>query len=243
MKFAGGALCTIACAGAVVSSASAGVIWTSTNGSNRSASAEFSTSGTNLVVNLKNVGTDVLSPADLLTGVFFDVSGGALSLSRISVVLGTGSAVLFPLSGTGTDPGNVVGGEFAYASGLSGGPGIRNYGISSAGLGLFSPGDRFPGTDLAPPASVDGPNYGITSAVDNPATGNSVVTGGVPIIKSEVVATLGGLPAGFDLTRISNVRFQYGTATDEPNDPGKLVPSPGALAALVIGTAFARRRR
>jgi hypothetical protein len=33
------------------------------------------------------------------------------------------------------------------------------------------------------------------------------------------------------------------TATDEPNDPGKLVPSPTALSVLLLGTALSRRRR
>src|SRR5262249_23648073 len=144
----------------------------------------------------------------------------------------------------GTDPGGVVGGEWAYKGALSGGPHSASYGVSSAGLGLFGPGDVFPGSNLSGPASPAGLEFGITSAGDNPATGNSHVIGGDgPLIKSSVVFTLGGLPAGFDpAARISNVSFQYGTDLSEPNLPGVPEPGAGALLAMAMGFAFRRRR-
>lgn len=232
------------CAGALLtSSASASLLFTSTNGSNRSAAAVFSVSGSSLTISLKNTGADVLVPIDVLTGVFFDVAGSPISFTRTSAVLGAGSVVIFPISGTGTDAGGVVGGEWAYKGGISG-PGGTDYGISSAGLGLFGGGDRFPGSDLAPPVSPNGLEYGIVSALDNPATGNTPVTGSQPLIKNEVVFTLGGLPAGFDLNRIGNVRFQYGTALTEPNDPGTLIPTPASLALMAAGgLAMGGRKR
>src|SRR5439155_6965420 len=82
-------------------------------------SVVFATSGSELVVTLTNTSAaDVLAPADVLTAVFFDVSGGALTLdpSTGSAVLTSGSSVLFGSS----DPGGVVGGEWAYGSGLNG---------------------------------------------------------------------------------------------------------------------------
>src|SRR5262249_38071850 len=137
---------------------------------------------------------DVLMPVDVLTAVFFDVSGPALSLTPTSAVLNGGSTVFF---GT-TDPGNVVGGEWAYKGGLVGEPAGDHYGISSTGINLFGPGDRFPGNNLQGPDSPDGLQYGITSAGDNPATGNSPVTGDNALIQNSVVFHLSGLPAGFD---------------------------------------------
>ncbi len=217
--------------GASVSSAS--VTWSATVGS-RSASAVFTTSGTTLTILLSNDATsDALVPIDVLTGIFFDVSGGALSLTRTSVVVAPGSSVL---NGT-TDPGNVVGGEFAYRGGLSGAPHGAAYGVSSAGLGLFGPGDLFPGSNLNGPASPDGIQYGLTTAGDNPATGNGGINS-EPLIKNAVLITLDGLPSGFDLARIGNVSFQYGTALDEPN-----IPTPGALSLLGLGGLLAARRR
>jgi len=95
---------------------------------------------------------------------------------------------------------------------LTGAPGSAGFGLSSAGLGLFSPSDNFPGSNLQGPASVDGLQYGITSAGDDAATGNAAVTGGNALIQNSVILTLTGLPADFDINSIHNVTFQYGTA-------------------------------
>lgn len=199
-----------------------------------SASVTFDTSGTDLIVTLTNTSlNDALVPIDILTGVFFDVSGPALVLTRTSAIVPVGSSVFY---GT-TDPGGVVGGEWAYLGGLSG-PGGRDYGISSSGLGLFGPGDVFPGSDLQPPASPDGLQYGITSAGDNLATGNAPVTGGNALIKNRVVFTLSGLPSGFDpSTMIGNILFQYGTDLSEPS-----FPEPGSMTLLAAGAVLLLRR-
>jgi hypothetical protein len=215
--------------------------WIGAHG-NLGASVDFATSGTDLIVTLTDTSTaDVLVPSDVLTAVFFNVSGAPLSLTRTSAVLPAGSVVLFG----GTDPGGVVGGEWAYKSGLSG-PEGTSYGISSSGLNMFGPADLFPGNNLQGPASKDGLQYGITSAGDNPATGNSAVTGDNALIKNQVVFTLGGLPPGFDpFTSVTSVAFQYGTAIGtESNFPGRPVPEPAPLALLAgAGLIFARRGR
>jgi len=205
----------------------------------RNATVTFDAQGTNLVVTLTNSSlNDVLAPVDVLTGVFFDVGGSPLALTRTSAVVPAGSIVLFG----GTDPGGVVGGEWAYVGGLSGAPHGAAYGISSSGLGLFGPGDVFPGTNLQGPADPDGIQYGITSTGDNPATGNTPVTGANALIKDTVVFTLGGLPAGFNPGRITNVSFQYGTALDEPNVPGTPAPASAVLGAMGLALAARRRR-
>lgn len=209
---------------------------------NLAASVTFSVSGTDLIVTLTNTSlADVMGPGNVLTSVFYDVSPPPLGLIRTSAVLGPGSIVLF---GT-TDPGGVVGGEWAYLESLSGAPGGAKYGLCSAGLGLFGPADLFPGSDLqGPPShSPDGVQYGITSAGDNPAVGNAAVTGANALIKNQVIFTLSGLRDGFDPAgEISNVTFQYGTGLDEAHFPG--VPSPGTgLIALLGLAAVARRRR
>lgn len=218
------------------SGASAGPLLVTGMGGSLEATALFEVSGTDLIITLTNTSSaDVLVPADVLTALFFDITGSP-SLTGTSAVLGLGSVVHFG----GTDPGNVVGGEWAFNGALVGAPWSAEYGISSAGLGLFGPGDRFPGNDLQPPPNVDGLQYGITSAGDNVATGNAAVTGSNALIQNAVVFTLSGLPMGFDpMTEIGNVSFQYGTALDEPN-----VPTPaGALLAPLAGVLAFRRRR
>lgn len=222
------------------------------------ASAKFDTSGSNLLVTLANTSTaDVLVPADVLTAVYFDIAGNP-TLGRVSAILTPGSTVLFPESGTGTDPviPNGVGGEWAYAKGLSVATGVGTQGISSAGLGLFGPSDRFPGVDLQNPEEPDGLQYGLISPVDDPANGNTPVTGKYALIKSSVDFVLSGLPSGFDpSTGISNVYFQYGTALDEPripsgppdvNRPPDAVPEPITMAGVFMGVTcvggYIRRR-
>lgn len=221
----------VAALGASALVAQAGVF--SFSSGTRAASVSFLKDGTNLKVRLTNTSaSDVLVPVDILTGVFFSVDGPALSLTRVSAKLAPGSIVTNGLSPAG----GVVGGEWAYkATSL---PGGHKYGISSSGLGFFGPGDRFAGDNLEGPADPDGPQFGIASAGDNPATHNGGAN--VGLIQNSVDFVLSGLPDGFNLDRITAVRFQYGTATDEPSFD---VPTPGALALLGLGGLVTMRRR
>lgn len=205
----------------------------------KSAEVTFAVFGNDLQVTLTNTSAnDVLVPADVLTAVFFDVSGAGLSLSRTSGLLNAGSTVFY--DSDGQPAGGVIGGEWAYKSGLSGAPSGASYGISSTGLDLFGPGDRFPGPDLQSPPSPDGLQYGLLSAGDNTATGNGGITGSGGLIKNSVVFRLGNLPSNFDLNRINNVFFLYGTTIGEG---GFNVPAPGAAAVLLAGGLVIGRRR
>ncbi|MFH0963025.1 MAG: XDD4 family exosortase-dependent surface protein [Planctomycetota bacterium] len=203
------------------------------------ASASFDINGSNqLVVTLTNTSIhDVLVPSDVLTALFFDIDGDPV-LTRISATLAPGSVVIH---GT-TDPGGVVGGEWAYKAGLSGAPGGTSQGISSSGFDLFGPGDRFPGNDLDSPASPDGMNYGILSAGDNTATGNSPILSR-PFIKNGVVFVLGGLPGGFSLSDIHNVWWQYGTDLSEPHFPEPTTILLLASSAVILGLRGVARRK
>lgn len=218
----------------LVSAASAGTLSVSLAAGNLAASATFEVVGSELEVTLTNTSTfDVMVPADVLTAVFWDVSGSSLGLAGGSAVLGPGSVVHFGIS----DPGGVVGGEFSYLEGISGPLGAA-YGISASGFGIFGESSRFPGSDLDGPAAPNGLNYGLVSDGDSVGTGNSPVTGDVPLIQNQVVFRLSGLPSGFDPeSMISNVNFQYGTDLSEPN-----LPEPGALALLLVGACVALRR-
>lgn len=198
----------------------------------RAAQVEFQVSGSQLIVTLTNISTsDVLVPIDVLTGVYWSMTGSG-TLSRDSALLAPGSTVIYDSQPAG----GVVGGEWAYNAGLN--FHNANFGISSSGLGMFGPGDRFPGPDLEPPTSPDGVQYGIVSAGDNSATGNGGITGSGGLIKNSVVFTLGGF-SNYNFNSIANVGFQYGTDVSEP-----YIPTPGSLAALgLLGVASLRRRR
>ncbi len=210
-----------------------------------------------LKVTLSNVGGDILVPADVLTGVFFDLAAGP-GLTPGTAVVAPGSVIIFDTDGNPVSlaAGTSVAGEWAYKTGL-GGSSPGNTGISSSGLDLFGPGDRFStaaADDLEGPANPDGLQYGLFSANDNPATGNSAVSddgNNDAFVKNSVVFTF-STTGEFDLDRISNVSFQYGTALTEPNIPGEPpeevpppVPEPSTLlmgAVAMVGLGVTRFR-
>lgn len=232
--------------------ASAAITFSGSSG-NLSASASFDIKTPGLLeVVLTNTSTyDVLVPADVLTAVFFSINGVG-TLTPLSALLNNSSTVLF-----GPDGGGNVGGEWEYRGGLAGAPGGAAQGISSSGFNLF--GDaNFNGPDLSPPSALNGLNYGITSAGDNPLSGNSKVTGAVPLIKNSVVFTLAGIDDSWTtadlLGEIEKVSFQYGTALTEPNVPGdgggggggNPVPEPATMllfgSGLVVFAGLGRKR-
>jgi hypothetical protein len=193
--------------------------------------------------------SDVMVPEQILTAVFFALAGDPPpSLTPSSAVLGEGSVVTNYCGVAGCPPpGNsVVGGEWAYKAGLAGAPLGATQGISSAGFNdLFVADDRFQGANLQGPDAPDGMQFGITSAGDNPTTGNSPVRGANGLIQSSVLFTL-SVPAGVTLGDISAVSFQYGTSLAESNLPGQTpVPEPATFllwGTVAAGLGFLRRR-
>ncbi|MCC6487605.1 MAG: hypothetical protein IT364_08890, partial [Candidatus Hydrogenedentes bacterium] len=187
-----------------------------------SATVTFETAGDSLIVTLANTASASAEvPADILTGVFFTWEGDP-ALDELTATLASGGIVLFPASGDGTDSGQ-VGGEWAYAHGLTGAPRGANQGISSTGLGLF--GDAtFAGGNLQGPAAINGLSYGIVPATGT-AGGNAPLTGPNAFIMNSVVFHFDITGLNLSLDDISDVSFQYGTSLTEPSIT-TIVPEP-----------------
>lgn len=216
----------------------------------RSASATFdnvSFFGFNfLQVTLTNTATyDPTSSSQILTAMFFNLPGNP-TLTRVGAFLPDGNTV----KGINPDPSN-LGGEWAYKSGLS--VGGFSQGISSASLGLFGSGDRFPGSNLQGPDSPEGIQYGISTENDTSGNDDGGLSG-QQLVRNTVVFYLGGISAGFDpLSSITSVRFQYGTdlasspyLNSEYHGPATRVPYPSSLALLgfgALGAVLIVRRR
>jgi len=196
------------------------------------ARATFAESNGNLVITLENLSTaDVIEPAQVLTGVYFDIDG--VTFTPLSAVLTPGSSVLFSeMSNTtnGLDSNGEVGAEFAFRDDLTGVPSGASMVIASVGLDdELGPNHLFPGEALwGPPSDApDGLGYGIVSAGYNPNSGNSKVTGDVPLIQNGVIFTLSA-STGFNPDDITGVVFNYGTGFNP-------TPAPGAVALGAIG--------
>jgi len=227
------------------------ITFTGTSGP-RSAAVTFTAlSGNRLQVQLWNTAiADAMAPGDVLTAVFFNLaSNQALNntAAGTSALVAPGSVV----TGDSQPPGGDVGGEWAYKQGTLAGV-SQHYGISSTGVNIFGPGDRWNGNDLDPPASPNGVNYGLSTFGDNPNTHN----GGLdePLIQNSAVFILSGY-SGLIASDVSNIRFQYGTDLSESHfggtpgtPPGGIVavPVPAGAFLFVVGgacLAMVRRRR
>lgn len=213
----------------------------SASGNPTAASADFSYAGGVLTIVLTNTSTFDYSsapnsaravPSDVLTGLFFDYDGG------IGPSLSFDTATT-PAITTGANPANLklssTPGGWDFAQSAASLPGVsQHYGLGTAGFGIF---------DGA--TSSGGPghptNYGVMNSLyndeDGSLEGNPAVNG-TPYAKDSITFKLS--VGSFDVTKIGNVRFQYGTGLNENPNP---VPAPGGLALVAAGVPALVLRR
>lgn len=230
-RFARPALAAAAALALTSTAGAAAITYTGTDGGTRAASATFTVSGTNLYVTLANTSTsDVTYNTEVLNALFFTLPS-TITLTPVSATLSPGSTV----TNAAAQPANGnVGGEWAYKSGLS--VGGANRGISSTGFGIFG-APNFNGPNLDGNSNVQGDNFGLVSAGDNPCTGQGQIAN-TEYVQNSIAFSFSGLPTGFSLNSISNVQFQYGTATTDTRTTGS-VPNAPAVIPEATTAAFA----
>ncbi len=185
----------------------------------RSASVDFSLSGTTLTVTLTNTSTVTTTPDAtwVLGAVGFNSTSSALT--PVSATVPSGSTLLGSVV-------NNVGEGWQYESGIS----FHSYnsGISETGLGVFGPDGNF----YSPGVKLDGSDYGVVGSAGTNGSNPSVKE---PLVESTIVFTL-TTPSGFTLADLgSTVVFQYGTDLSEPTLTGDLVPVPEPSTMAIAG--------
>jgi hypothetical protein len=253
-------LITVLALGFGVSDAGATAFFTgSSNG--LSATAEFTISGNagarQLTIILTNTDSATGAaapavPADVLTGIFFNMGTGTFTPESATVKPGDiiqGAYCNVPAN-CGASQTN-VGGEFSYVQ--SG----TTRGISSSGyIDNDASSGNFGGSNLDDPAALDGINFGIVPDlwVASGSTNNKLKK--EPLVAGAVTFVL-DIPDNVSEADIKNVTFQYGTALSEPHFTGETtggisttgrstVPEPGTLSLLALalsGAAYRMRRR
>lgn len=224
---------------------------------NLAAEARFWQDGSNLMIQLTNTSpADPATVTEVLTALFFNIAGQP-TLTPVSVVMATGSKILYPI--TQPADGKTVSFEWAYRAGDVKSPGSMEYGVSVAAFNaIFKPTDRFPGDSLHGNGNnMSDVSFGLVGP-GKTNTGSKTMTGNLPFIQDSVIFMLAGLPDTFDLlTDIDHVWFQYGTSLSDPslesfriiqrweeeliNPPD--VPEPTTLTLLTLGTICLLRRR
>jgi hypothetical protein len=218
-----------------ISKADAAAITFTGSANSLGALATFDNRGTNLIVTLTNTSSaDVLFPQDVLTTVFFNLSGDPI-LGRVSALIAPGSR---EIHGLPVPTGGIVGGEWRYDPNVNIAS-LPTVNQSLSALGVYHPRFNFPGPLLRPGGGVD---WGLVGPGDNPATGSTQITYRTGLIRNSVVFTLSGLPIDFNpATDVSNIFFQYGDyqtnfrMAGTPNSPpnSQNVPEPSTIAGLL----------
>jgi hypothetical protein len=169
-------------------------------------------------------------PSDVLTGLFFDYNGGF----GPSLTFNTATT---PTITVGSNPANLklssTPGGWDYAQGASL-PGVtQSYGLGTAGFDIFDGGTSSGGTGSPT-------NFGVMNSLYVDGEGNPSVNG-TPYAKNSITFSLtvgSGVASAFDVSKIGNVRFQYGTALGEGSFQGnevQAVPAPAGLVLALVG--------
>jgi hypothetical protein len=208
--------------------------------------AEFTVSGTNLILQLFNSDSNPTDgPGDVVTGITFDLAGGATLSINLAAPGPCGMSLngetLWTSQTTNSTGADVCG---SWTDQLAAGATV-DFGLATTGFsGLFNGGSISVGNA--------GPNYGIASSSTD---FSSFAPGGFPVVQHSLTFTYDISGAPLLESQITNVTFLFGTS-GEGSVTGACqagtscipleAPEPGTLTLLALagaGLLFASRRR
>jgi hypothetical protein len=206
------------------------------------ASATFTVSNLDLIIELSNISTnDPRSASDILTGIFFDISTN-LTLTKVSAAVAPGSKVIGPLLGYNGD----VSGQWAYRGNLPTGSLSKDapgeYGLSSTKFSFFKKSNLFSDTKFPRTSPLSSVQFGITDMSELATKAQGSIKN-ADLIQNTIVLILNGLPVDFSLADISGVTFVFGTSAsikkgiDIGGTMVAQIPEPSTVVLVAIALA------
>ena len=249
-------LCVVVFTGCLLASAAFGNIYGFQNGGGLGGWAEFTDEGGgNLRIDLINIGTgSITSNPQVLTGLFFNYTGGALTNPAAFKPTGEETWTDNSAATTLLD----LGPFWAYRSNLTtiGGETV-NFGFGASGFGgVFGAGDAISGS-----SSPGGVDYGVVNdgnamAGFLPAANYTGCGSNTGLCNNDPFVTFARFTLNysgtFDFSKLSTIVFQYGSSLNESRacvGGGCLneIPEPAQfLSLLLVGAPlvwYYRRRR
>ncbi|MCE9559591.1 MAG: PEP-CTERM sorting domain-containing protein [Armatimonadetes bacterium] len=204
-----------------------------------SATAKFTVSGTSLTIELTNTATQAANDgANVLDGLYFDIAGSpSFAASNGNAALKAGEILVKKNAPNTAVSGNALNNEWMFGTGKTLPAFTASYGIGCTGYKDFNPNNHSFDKLFHAGSGTAGANddYGIV-----PTLGITVGNGSQPYARRAMVFTF-VLPTTISESAIVAKGVSYGS-NGQTVLPA-IVPEPGSMVALALGSIVLIRRR